>query len=254
VGSREKQSPLKTVPRRAAGQSLQELIEKRHDAVLDYLVFGVLALAFFLWELFRWIAPSPPRPLVVGIICLLLLLWSIYRIACLRLALRRLKQGRDGERIVGEKLENLRVMGYRVFHDLVGGGFNVDHVLVGPAGIFAIETKTWSKAKHDAIESDGEMLWKSGTRLHPNPIDQAKAQARWLHGLVKELTGQSFFVVPLVVFPGWWVKCKVAQPKTVVLNPDQLEAYLKALPIRLEAKDIGFIANRLEFLVRKDLD
>ena len=42
-------------------------------------------------------------------------------------------------------LEDLRAQGYAVFHDIPGDGFNVDHALIGPAGIFAIETKTRAK-------------------------------------------------------------------------------------------------------------
>ncbi|MGH7942996.1 MAG: hypothetical protein ACREFR_18205, partial [Limisphaerales bacterium] len=60
------------------------------------------------------------------------------------------------------------------------------------------------------------------------------------------------FVQPVIVFPGWWVECKIPEPQTLVLNPDQLEGYLKKLPIRLEQKDIGFIANRIEFLAREN--
>ena len=46
---------------------------------------------------------------------------------------------------MGQLLENLRADGARVFHDLVGEGLNIDHVVVSPHGIFVLETKTWSK-------------------------------------------------------------------------------------------------------------
>jgi hypothetical protein len=73
-----------------------------------------------------------------------------------------------------------------------------------------------------------------------------------LHRLIGELTNENVFVQPVIVFPGWWVETKIPEPQTLVLNPDQLEGYLKNLPARIDAKDISFIANRLEFLAREN--
>ena len=54
--------------------------------------------------------------------------------------MRRLKLGLLGERAVGEQLSSLAGVGYHVFHDVPGDGdWNVDHVVVGLAGVFAIE-------------------------------------------------------------------------------------------------------------------
>lgn len=69
----------------------------------------------------------------------------------LREELRNYRLGFDGERYVAEKLTELSAQGYRVFHDFVfdmkpGGEatkFNIDHVVVGTNGVFALETKTW---------------------------------------------------------------------------------------------------------------
>lgn len=56
-----------------------------------------------------------------------------------------------GERAVAEELEPLTREGYHVFHDVpvekVEGSFNLDHVVVGPTGLFAIETKTRRKGR-----------------------------------------------------------------------------------------------------------
>jgi hypothetical protein len=54
-------------------------------------------------------------------------------------------RGAAGERRTGELLKELEVEGWQVRHDLekVHGG-NADHVLVGPRGIFLLETKNLS--------------------------------------------------------------------------------------------------------------
>jgi hypothetical protein len=248
----DKQSPLKTKPRRVAGQSVQEELDKLRDDWMERGSFATIAVVLLLLESWRWLWKIQPSPIGAAIVCIPLFSYSVYRMYGLNSKIKNLNQGLDGEKIVGEKLENLRAHGYRVFHDLIGNQFNVDHVLVGPSGIFTIETKTWSKGKGEKIESDGELIWKNGVEVRPNPIDQAKARARWLHGLIKEFTNENVFVQPVIVFPGWWVESKIAEPQTLVLNPDQLEGRLKDFPAKLEQKDIGFIANRLEFLAREN--
>jgi hypothetical protein len=58
-------------------------------------------------------------------------------------AVIRYRKGRDGERKVGQALEALKADGWVVMHDVeVPYGGNIDHVVIGPRGAFAIETKS----------------------------------------------------------------------------------------------------------------
>lgn len=62
------------------------------------------------------------------------------------LNLRRSYQlGYEGEIAVGQELNQLMLDGYRVYHDFPGDKFNIDHIVVGPPGVFAVETKARSK-------------------------------------------------------------------------------------------------------------
>jgi Nuclease-related domain len=51
-------------------------------------------------------------------------------------------QGAKGEEIVGTVLASLIDEGWYAIHDVCFGRGNIDHVLIGPGGIFAIETKS----------------------------------------------------------------------------------------------------------------
>ena len=53
------------------------------------------------------------------------------------------QRGARGEEKVAEFLSNLPD-GFEVFHDIQCDGFNIDHVVASPAGIFLIETKSHS--------------------------------------------------------------------------------------------------------------
>ena len=52
--------------------------------------------------------------------------------------------GADGEETVGSKLSRLADQGWRVLHSVPVGerDADIDHVLIGPAGVFTINTKT----------------------------------------------------------------------------------------------------------------
>lgn len=57
-----------------------------------------------------------------------------------------------------------------MFHDVVGDGFNVDHILIGPAGVFTVETKTHSKPKGNSqIVFDGETIRIDGFEPDRDP-------------------------------------------------------------------------------------
>jgi hypothetical protein len=54
-----------------------------------------------------------------------------------------LRRGIQGEQKVADVLALLEPHGFRVLHDLDIGRGNADHVVVGPTGLFVIETKDW---------------------------------------------------------------------------------------------------------------
>lgn len=57
-------------------------------------------------------------------------------------------RGAAGEREVGHRLEQLRAQGWYVLHSVPIGtrGADIDHLLIGPGGVFCINTKNHSRA------------------------------------------------------------------------------------------------------------
>lgn len=53
------------------------------------------------------------------------------------------RKGAEGERAVGRRLDRLERDGWTVIHDLTVGsrGANIDHLVIGPGGVFVINTK-----------------------------------------------------------------------------------------------------------------
>ncbi|HEX7071392.1 MAG TPA: NERD domain-containing protein [Rhodothermales bacterium] len=84
------------------------------------------------------------------------------------------REGAEGERRTARHLDGLADAGFIVFHDrrVPGYGGNLDHVAIGPTGVWAIETKSWT----GKVEIDGSQLMVRG---HPRDkaVDQVFREA-----------------------------------------------------------------------------
>lgn len=135
-----------------------------------------------------------------------------------------------GERIVGEHLKMLMIGGYRVFHDLQFDGFNVDHAVVGPGGVFAIETLVRQPRKVDGanphVNFDGENLkWhqcKPRDEAIIRTVERSQALQEWLTGRIP----QPLQVIPILVIPGWKIDGE-RKGKVNVLNPKFLTNFFQ---------------------------
>lgn len=249
-----KRSPLKTKPLRNPGQSVQERRDDLlNDKLFSPLVFTLMVclLAFIEWV--RYLRPAEPIPLVYTGMALIAIGYSAYKAWKIIPEARRLRLAMEGERAVGQYLERLREQGYQVFHDVIGEGFNLDHVVIGPAGIFTIETKTWSKPAKGSpkITFDGEHVLVGGFAPDRDPVLQAKAQSGWLRGLLSESTGRKFTVKPVIVFPGWFIEQKPAATKEVwVLEPKALPGFLSNSAMVLSPEDVNLASFHLSRFVR----
>lgn len=213
-------------------------------------IFMILLAALEWW---RTYANMKPNPVVFGIGAAMAVIYASVRIWRSIPKLRSLRQALEGERAVGQYLERFREAGYQVFHDVIGAGFNVDHVLIGPAGVFTVETKTWSKPLRGQAEIvfDGESLVVGGARPDRDPVIQSKAQARWVQSVLKESTGREFSVRPVVVFPGWFVRNSRESLRDVwVLEPKALPTFLRHEPPRMSPEDIKLAGFHLSRFVR----
>jgi hypothetical protein len=254
---RDKHSPLKAAPLRNPGQSVDaQLGDLLHRRILE----PVLAIAVTTYlagaEWVRYYAHLEPHPIIYTAIAVIVSACAALVVWRSRATVKALKLGRDGERAVGQYLELLRESGARVLHDIVGDGFNIDHVVLAPQGIYVVETKTWSKPSGTVakITFDGTSIRADGYKPDRDPVEQVIAQARWLRELLHESTGKPFFVVPVVVFPGWFVDpsaTKEAKKHDVwLLNPKALPSFIAAEPERCSAEDFKLATFHLSRYIR----
>jgi hypothetical protein len=250
----EKRSLLTDKPLRNPEQSLErQRDDLLHDKVLlPFLVawFMVVMAGLEWWYYFN---PQTRSPIILTIFAVVIVLYYVLRAWRTWPELKQLKQGIEGEKAVGQFLERLRESGYQVFHDVMGDDFNVDHVIIGPAGVFTIETKTISKPMRGEvkIQFDGETIQVNGQTMERNPVRQAKAQASWLKKILQETTEREYKVRPVVVFPGWYIEQKAGSSRELwVLEPKALPSFLENAPDVLSAEEIKMASGHLSRFIR----
>ena len=185
-----RKSPLKDNPLRNPGQSLDERI---NDLIMldgsTYYSIAFFSIVLACLEWFRWYMEFPYTPIILTIVAVIVTIYSGRKIIKIKKLLNRLRLGRDGEVVVGHELDNLKAKGYRVFHDLVGYGFNIDHVVVCEHGVFTVETKTYSKPESGETEI---VVQNERVIVDGYPSDkiavQAKAEANWLQKIIYKAT------------------------------------------------------------------
>ena len=248
----DRRSPIKDPPLRQAGQSLDEELSRQDEDISAYLFLAGVGIAMAANEWLHYFVDQVPHPRSITLCAVLICIYSTMKIRAIIKKRKNLRQGKKGEVSVGQDLEFLREKGFKVLHDILGEGFNVDHVLIGPRGIFTVETKTWSKSaqKPTSIHYDGKVITVGGHAMIADPVRQAKAQASWLNDLIKKQTGKDFAVWPVVVFPGWWVDPQPHGAEAWVLNPKALPAFLESQKATLSGDDVEFVYARLADYVR----
>ena len=113
-------------------------------------------------------------------------------------------RGATGEEQVGGLLDGLG-NGWHAIHDASLGNGNVDHILIGPAGVYTVETKSNPGPVRVA-------------RVHGSTLRQAQAQRR----AIERVTGME--VQALLVYSRAWVDRPLATRKGVKVMPARMLA------------------------------
>lgn len=137
--------------------------------------------------------------------------------------------GFEAESAVGQELNWLMRDGFAVFHDVPGDrDFNIDHVVVGRRGVFAVETKGRSKPiRKNGVEYvvehiNGELVfpgWKETA-----PLEQARRNSSWLAKWLTSAVGAPVTVKPVLAIPGWWIQRK-SPSDVAIVNGKNTQAY-----------------------------
>lgn len=249
----ESRDPL--VDFRVLGRPGESTEDRLHNLFLDKVIFWLLLVGayfvVFVYDLIRLYLDSKPTPWFWLIVTLAVAAFAGYRMRKVWPEIRALKQGLRGERAIGELIEDLRKNGYQVFHDLdTGKQGNIDHALIGPAGVFALETKTISKplSRKATIRFDGDRLLIDGRNPSDfgdrDPMDQVRTSATRLRDMIRSCSGKTVEVRPVLLYPGWMVDERF-DLDVWVLNAKRLFTHLRGSERKLRDDDVAFFSENL---------
>lgn len=201
---------------RAPGESLRKKTDEINFAIMEKLLFlivipvsiysVVISQGLFsgrlpdLWVLIFYLAVA------ISFCC-----WQIRLLYLLIVKRNIYRLGYDCEVAVGHGLFPLARSGYNIYHDFPASDkFNIDHIAVGPQGVFAIETKGRAKSSKAEknnwrVRFDGEKLIFPEKRYETKPVEQARRQAKWLSRWIEQATCERVPVIPVLVVPGWFI-------------------------------------------------
>lgn len=256
--------PMEFTLRRGPGESLRRKMAGM-DENLPLLAVPAILLPVVLASAALKLGKDWPLPALVlsaGILACGII-FNAWAIRCFFLKRRNYLLGYLGERAVGEALEPLMHEGFHIFHDIPiqgkGRKFNLDHVVVGPTGLFAIETKTRRKGRaREGYEDyvvfyDGrQLIWPWGE--DDFGLQQAIREADWLTEWANKMTGLSVTARPVLALPGWWVQTR-ALGSAAVFNPKNIPSHIRGKGQRiLSDKEIEFLRCQLDVLCRDVTD
>lgn len=155
------------------------------------------------------------------------------------------QQGAWGEEFTASELAQLPHPGWVAMHDLPDGNGNVDHVLLGPAGIFLIDSKKYA----GTLRVDGDEIVVTN-ELDPSVSYRDRAMLRAVRGQAARLnaelrarSGRSAWVEAVVVIWGDFPQRIHTGDRVTVVHGRELVGWLKTRPLR--GTDVVMLAEHL---------
>lgn len=144
------------------------------------------------------------------------------------------RHGAEAERRTAKELRKLRRHGWHVVHDLADGRGNRDHVVVGPGGLFLIDTK--SPRGRVKIDSHGAMCVDRVDNPHAS-YRQADLAGRVRHAAIRlkrdiehSANRQSLWVNAVVVIWSPFEQGVVEGDRITYVHGDRLIDWLRSRP------------------------
>ncbi len=148
---------------------------------------------------------------------------------------------RFGEWLTAETLKSLPD-GYIVINDVTKKLGNVDHVVIGPTGVYVIDVKNWK----GTVKADG----KGELLLNEKPPDKPTIKNMLgavmdFQNKVKSLTEKDYFVRGLIVFPIAYVEADFGSTRHIhCLRDERLMGYKnKTFAQSLNGNDIETVTR-----------
>ncbi len=252
----QRRSPMRRALLRLPGHSLREQLDEATGTVMsDIFMLMLVPLMMLAMFLAHGHIPGLQRtahlPTIYTVVVLGFVAFMVHRLWKAGTRLDRLKAGLDAELAVGQELDQLMRQGAAVYHDVPAEGFNIDHVVVSKAGIFAVETKGFTKQVAGSAKENCRVGYDGRTLRFPNwtttaPLEQAERQSDWLAKWLSGATGSPVCVHPVLALPGWFIEHSGRGPVRVYSGAQLPELLQARGPQTLTEQEVQRAAFQLD--------
>lgn len=246
---------------RIQGESLQAKIREYEFKILEQVIFplyfGIVSL--FAWGLsLGWMTFNYITATICTIVMLFFIIRSYRKIKKLRWTLDKYRKGLEGERLVGETLNQLSGDTTYVFHDIPGERFNVDHIIVSTRGVYVIETKHFDRNLCHEFFFDGSMVYrllKNGKRFPcPKLLPQIDGEAQFIRQEIEKRAEIKLPVIKVAILIGSFIHNDGKLNDYWLLNEKAFVKFFKAQKEIYDKTLVNTIANQIREMVKIDVD
>lgn len=138
------------------------------------------------------------------------------------------KSGQQGEKAVINALTNSLNDDYYLLNGvyLKDGGGDVDHIVLGPNGVYVLETKNWS----GHIICNGDQWQRPGKKVKSSPSLQVKRNTQKIRKIITPslpFQGHRILIEGLLVFTNAHINLNISNPTVTILKLQQLPKHIK---------------------------
>ncbi len=248
-------SPALTVcALRSPGESTRHRIERAHKEMAAFAVaIGAIPLALYAALLsyvhFLHLDLSWMDTAYFAAMSASFILYGSNKIKRLKARSRRLCTIYEGQVAVAQEVNRLMPDGYRVYHDFPTDRFQIDHIIVGASGVFAVTTKVLpqsSRFRDKVLMLDGERVLLGSRLRDERTLPYAAFQASWLAKWLLTATGEALNVHPVLTVPGWRMKM-LRKPVVLAVEPSAIGDVVRRFAgPRLSDKTIRLVSEQVE--------
>jgi hypothetical protein len=247
---------------RVFGEPGRNAAEKSHKETRRVLLTAFVGMGLFavIWGYtLNGLFPMPKLSLVGAVLAFAIVValmsvisnWSLKKIDAIdrnRLAWRKCAVG---EHLVAEVLRGLP-NDFIVVNDVTKRLANIDHIVIGPTGVYVIDTKNWKGTV--AANGSGELLVNGKATQKPSVKTTLRATMDFQSKL-KALAEKDYFVRGLMVFPLAYVEANFGSTGHIhCLRDERLVDYIQnqTFSTKLDADDIARIKRATLQLAQMD--
>lgn len=239
------------------GESLQKKIDADYER---YFSIWALFIAFFILTLYVWLfyfgvwditfCLAMTFSITTGII----LVYGIHKSRKLIKHIRNCYKGMEGERLVGEMLNKMNNDSTRVFHDICGDYFNVDHLIISTKGIFTIETKHYDRKKgYKFLFQNGKLMFNG--RQCSTLLNQMDGEANFIHEKLNVLCGRDYPIQKVAIIIGAYIDNPQNEFSNYwILNENSFPKFFVNAKDCLTIDEVRSIANQITEWIKVSVD